>query len=58
MHITKKQLDALREFFDDYEIDEDWLIRHINIIFDNSSFTIILTIDNMNEQEFDSIKNG
>jgi len=50
--ITKEQLDAIREFFDDYEIDENWLLRHISMKFDDMSKTVMVTIDNMNEQEY------
>ncbi len=52
MQITEKQLDALRDFFGDYEIDEDWMIRHTDIRFEDISKTVTITIDNMNEQEY------
>lgn len=56
MSITREQLEELREFFNDYEIDEDWLCRHINIKFDNETKTVEITIDDMNEQEYEWLK--
>ena len=56
MRITEKQLDALYEFFDDSEIDEDWMIRHTDIKFEDISKTVTITIDNMHEQEYGWLK--
>lgn len=56
MEITKDQLIQLREFFTDNFIEDDWLLLHADIKFEDVSKSVIITIDNVNEQEYNWFK--
>ena len=56
MAINEKQLEAIKEFFGDEEVDADWLKEHIGIKFDDFSKTATIEIHDMNEQEFEWLK--
>lgn len=56
MNITQKQLEAIRDFWEDTEIDEEWLLRHTEMTFNDYMHTIYITVDNMNEQEYEWLK--
>jgi len=53
-YITEDQLDNLRDFI--CEIDNDWVLRHMEVIFDDYTKTIQVRIDNINEQEYGWLK--
>lgn len=55
MNITKTQLNQFRDFIADTDYDE-WLIEHADIKFYDQSKTIVIIIDNINEQEYDWLK--
>ena len=56
MSIKSETLEAIRLFFCDADIDEDWSLRHISIeVYDNGT-TVIITVDNMEDQEYKWIK--
>jgi len=52
MHISNRQLQALRDFICDYNLDDEWFLRHTDIEFEEVSHTVTLKIDNINEQEY------
>lgn len=54
--ITKQQLEALRAFFGDLQINNEWLLLHIDIDFDDITKTVTIKIDDMNDQEYDWLK--
>ena len=56
MTISEGMLEAIRQFLGDSEIDSEWLMRHINIELDDHSNTVVITIDNINHQEYQWIK--
>ena len=59
MKITEEQLDDLIEFFNTIGtgyIDDEWVIRHTDIKFDDTTKSVTITIDNMNEQEYGWVK--
>lgn len=56
--INKSTLDAIKEFFGDEEIDQDWFMRHVSIEMDGRCKTIVITVDNINEQEYSWIEEG
>ena len=56
MSIKSGMLNQIREFFNDSEIDEDWLISHISVKFDDNSKTVTIMIDNINYQEYQWLK--
>lgn len=47
---------AIIEIIRDCEIDNEWFERHMKVKSDDATKTITITIDNMNEQDYNYIK--
>lgn len=56
MKMTKEQLDALRSYLNDEEIDEEITLSHANIELEDWNRTVVITFDNMNWQEYKWLK--
>lgn len=56
MKITQNQLESLRSFMGDPQIDDEWLLMHIDLEFEDQCKTITIKIDNMNDQEYKWMK--
>jgi len=56
MKITESQLDSLREFMGDPNISDEWFLRHTDVKFDDRTTSIVIEIDNINEQEYECLK--
>jgi len=57
MAITPHQASGLLEFMDE-DVSEEWLCLHTEISFDDRTHTIIIKIDNINEQSYENLKWG
>jgi hypothetical protein len=54
--INQDTVESLREWLD--FISDDWVGRHTNISFDNTTNTITLLFDNVNEEEYRTISDS
>ena len=53
MNISQNQLIVLQDFIGDPNIDNEWFLRHTDIKLDATTKTVTITINNINEQEFE-----
>ena len=58
MSITTKQVEALKDFFQEAldEFEDEWLMSHVSLSFQDEMRVLTITIDKMNCQEFDWLK--
>lgn len=56
MAIKKGMIKQIYDFFGDEEIYEEWMLNHISVSCSDSDKTVQITIDNINEQEYQWFK--
>lgn len=56
MAVKEGMFRQIANFIGEDEIDIDWFLLHMTVELDDHSKTIKITIDNMNEQEYEWIK--
>ena len=53
--ISEPNVEIIREFFSSDYIDNEWFARHMKISFEDISHSITVTVDNINEQEYETL---
>lgn len=56
MEIKLGMLEAIRSFLNTDSIDDEWLLRHISVEFYDNNRNVVITIDHMNCQEYQWLK--
>lgn len=56
MAVKEGMFRQIANFIGEDEIDKDWFLNHMTVTCDDSTKTVTITIDNMNEQEYEWVK--